>query len=51
MRKHVLILLVVIFAISLTASFVKGQAANAERAKIQQECEFDLSCPFTNFQK
>jgi uncharacterized protein (UPF0333 family) len=46
MRKPILILLAAVLAIGIAASYAKGSAANAERARIQQQCEIDPDCTY-----
>lgn len=51
MRKPILILLVAVFAIGIATSYIKGAATNADRARIQQQCEIDLSCTYVHIRK
>lgn len=51
MRKPVLILLAAVLAIGIATSYAKGAAANAERQRIQQQCEIDTNCNFYHIDK
>lgn len=51
MRKYVIVLLASVLAIGIAASFAKGAATNAERQRIQQQCDIDPNCTYYHIEK